>query len=115
MLLNKPLLIFTFVLLLTLASSGFYIKKLIAENAVISEEIKIKDSKISEMNSSLINQEIRFKETLKTLEVRESKIKLIENHNINLKKKVQEISNEKSDVCINAAHNKSIVDILHNN
>ena len=115
MLLNKPLLIFIFVLLLTLASSGYYIKKLLTENAIISEEILVKDSKINEMNSSMINQEIRFKETLRTLEVRESKIKLIESHNINLKKKVQEISNEKSDVCINAAHNKSIVDILHNN
>jgi hypothetical protein len=114
MFLNKPMLIIILVLGVLLSGTAYYTKKLLQENAVITEEIKLKDTKISEMNTSLIKQELRFKDTLKVLEVRESKIKLIENHNNNLKKKVQEISNDKSDECINALHSNSISDILHN-
>lgn len=114
MILTKPLLIITSISLLALAGSGYYIKTLLSDNAVLQADNKAKVQQIVSMEERLLSQKERFERTLKTLELREEKIQQIEITNSDLKKELNGIAKNEDDKCINTDHSPSISDLLRN-
>lgn len=99
----------------SLLGSGYYIQFLIKSNAKLEASNRVKDEQIILIGDRLRSQEERFKNTLKTLELREEEIKKIEYNNSNLKQKLREIASDENDPCINTNHPESITNLLRDN
>ena len=112
MIFNKPLMIISGLSLVALAGAGFYIKVLISNNALLKADNKAKTEQILSMETELLSQQERFEKTLKTLELREEKIRKIESRNSGLKRKLADIANEEKDSCINDTHSPAISGLL---
>lgn len=112
MLFNKPLLIVTAISVLALGAAGIYIKVLIANNALLEADNKVKTEQIISMEKDILSQQERFERTLETLELRDEKIRVIERNSSSLKKKLQELANSEDDKCINTTHSPTIFDLL---